>query len=296
MKVLVTGAAGMLAAEVVPELLNQRHTVIQIDINQRLPEIRKLDVTNFDQVLAFAKKNQPDYIFHLAAETDVDLCERNPDYAFRVNCSGTKNIAIACQKYNITMLYISTAAVFYGDKATPYDEFDTPKPINIYGRSKLEGEVAVENLLSKFFIIRAGWMVGGWDIDKKFVYKIVQQLKADKKELTVVADKFGSPTFTKDFAKNIMNVINTKRYGLYHMANKGTCSRYEIALKILEFMGMDGKVKVNPVDSASFPLFAPRPNSEMLKNHKLELLSLNNMPRWEDSLKEYIEVNSDKSK
>lgn len=294
MKVSLTGAAGMLAAEVVPKLLGENHEVIQTDINQRLPEIQKLDVTNLDEVSKQLEKTQPDFVFHLAAETDVDLCEKQPDHAYRVNTLGTENVALVCQKYNILMLYISTAGVFFGDKQEPYTEFDIPKPANVYGDSKLQGELIVKNLLTKYFIIRAGWMVGGWEIDKKFVYKIVRQLKEGKRELKVVADKFGSMTFTKDFANNLMNVVNTKRYGLYHMTNKGTCSRYEIAVKIVEFMGLEGKVKINPVNSAEFPLPAPRARSEMMRNYKLDLLELNNMPHWEESLRDYIKTNKDK--
>lgn len=294
MKILVTGAAGMLAAEIISKLLKNNHRVIQTDINQRLPEIKKLDITELDTVMSTVKKVQPDYVFHLAAETDVDLCEKKPDHAFKVNTLGTENIALACQKYEVSLLYISTAGVFYGDKKTPYTELDKPKPKNIYGESKLNGELTVKDQLSRYFIIRAGWMVGGWEIDKKFVYKIVKQLKEGRKKLRVVNDKFGSPTFTKDFAKNLMNVINTKRYGLYHMTNKGTCSRYDVAVKIVEFMGLKEKVKVNPITSDQFPLPAPRADSEMMQNYKLELLGLNSMPHWEESLEQYIKENKNR--
>jgi len=294
MKILITGSAGMLAAEIVPALIKARHDVIQTDINQRLPDIEALDVTNIDKVFNKVKNSRPDYIFHLGAETDVDLCEKDSDHAFKVNTLGTENIALACQEFGSSLLYVSTGGVFSGDKPLPYTEFDAPKPINIYAKSKLEGELVAKNLLTKYFIMRAGWMIGGWELDKKFVYKIVQQLKDGKKELNVVSDKFGSPTFTKDFAANLMNVINTKRYGLYHMANKGTCSRYDMAVKIVEFMGFKGKVELNPINSAQFPLPAPRTRSEMMHNYKLELLGINNMPNWQESLADYIKINKDK--
>jgi dTDP-4-dehydrorhamnose reductase len=186
------------------------------------------------------------------------------------------------------MLYISTAAVFYGDKLDPYVEFDHPRPINVYGMSKLFGEIVVQRLLRKYFIVRAGWMIGAWEIDKKFVSKIAKQIMGGKKEINVVNDKLGSPTFARDFAKNLIPLIKTERYGLYHMANLGVASRFEIAVKIVEFMGLQGKVKVNPVSSEAFPLPAPRPRSEMLKNYHLELIGINHMPHWEQSLKEYI--------
>ena len=294
MKILLTGAAGMLAAEVVPELKKNGFQVIGYDVNQRMPDIQKLDITNFKDVLKAVDEVKPDYIFHLAAETDVDRCEKEPEHAFRVNTIGTENIALACQKSGIKLLYISTAGIFFGDKQEPYTEFDAPNPANVYGLSKLQGEVIVRNLLSEWLIVRAGWMVGGWEIDKKFVYKIVQQLKEGKTELRVVADKFGSPTFTKDFAKNLVALIKTGRYGTYHMTNKGSGSRHDIALKIVEFMGLKDKVKVLPINSAQFPLPAPRAYSEMMRNLKLDLIDLNLMPHWEKSLEEYIQLNKDK--
>ena len=291
MKILVTGSAGMLASDIIPELLKNNHHVIKTDINQRFPDIQKIDITQKDVVFMFIQKVRPDFIFHLAAETDVDLCQKKPDHAFSVNTFGTENIALACQKHNIPLLYISTAGVFWGDKKEPYTEFDIPRPINVYGESKLQGEIVVRSLLQRYFIIRAGWMVGGWKIDKKFVYKIVQQLQEGKTELRVVNDKFGSPTFTRDFARNFMNIISTERYGIYHLTNKGSCSRYEIAVKIVELMGLSGKVKVIPIASSQFPLPAPRADSEMMRNYKLDLLGLNHMPHWEESLREYIQNN-----
>lgn len=296
MKILITGAAGALAAEVIPALLREEHEVVQVDINQRLPEIQILDVTRQNEVFRKVGVVRPDYIFHFAAETDVDLCEKNPQHAFKVNTCGTENIALACKEFGAGLLYISTGAVFNGDKPSPYTEFDMPGPINVYGESKLQGEVIVKDLLSQYFIIRTGWLIGGWGLDKKFVYKIIRQLNEEKGELMVVADKFGSPTFVEDFAANLMVLINTKRYGLYHMVNKGTCSRYDIAVKIVEFMELKKKVRINPVDSAKFPLPAPRNRSEMLENYKLDLLGLNSMPHWEESLERYIKMNKDKYK
>ena len=294
MKIVVTGAAGMLAAEVIPELKRGGHEVVSFDLNQRLPDIQAIDIRDPGQVFDVVGKIKPDYVFHLAAETNVDLCEQDRDHAFKVNTFGTENIALACQKFKVKLVYISTAGVFFGDKPEPYTEFDHPRPANIYGESKLQGEHIVRNFLCEYFIVRAGWMVGGWEIDKKFVYKIVQQLKEGKAELKAVSDKFGTPTFTKDFARNLAALVPTGRYGLYHMANKGTCSRYDIAVKIVEFMGLSGKVRVSPVSSDAFPLPAPRGRSEMMRNYRLDLLGLNQMPHWEDSLKGYIHLNKNK--
>jgi len=222
------------------------------------------------------------------------FAKKKPDHAFKVNTFGTEHMVKACKEFDSGLLYISTGAVFDGKKEIPYIENDDPDPLSIYGKSKLEGEKAVIGVLDKYFIMRAGWMVGGWELDKKFVYKIVQQIKEGKKELVVVSDKFGSPTFTKDFASNLLNVIENGEYGLYHMANKGSCSRHEMAMKIVEYMGLSGKVKVNPVTSDKFPLPAPRPRSAVMENQKLNTLGLNNMPFWETSLEAYIKENKDK--
>ena len=293
-KILVTGAAGMLAADIVPVLLRDGHELTQTDINRRLPDIEALDVTDPDKVMKRITEVNPDYVFHLAAETNVDLCEEDPDHAYKVNTLGTENIVKACKKTGAGLLYISTGAAFDGKKETPYTELDETGPVSVYGKSKLKGEEAVRKELEKYFIIRAGWMVGGWELDKKFVYKIVQQLKQGKRDLMAVSDKFGSPTFTRDFANNLMNVINAGKYGIYHMANKGTCSRYDMAVKIVEYMGLADEATVEAVDSSRFPLPAPRARSEMIDNYKLEKLGLNNMPRWEESLEEYIKENKDK--
>jgi len=293
MRILLTGAAGMLAADVLKVLARDKHEVSKIDIHQRLPDIERLDIVDSEKVFRKVKSIRPDYIFHFAAETDVDLCQQEPEHAFKINALGTRNMALAAKECRSRLLYVSTGNVFDGNKLAAYIESDKPCPINEYGKSKLQGEEEVKGLLSEYFIIRVGWMVGGWGLDKKFVYKIVQQLQEGRRELRVVSDKFGSPTFTKDFAANFMSVLDTKQFGLYHMANKGTCSRYDIALAVVELMGLRGRVEVVPIVSSQFPLPAPRPRSEMMNNHKLDLLKLNNMPCWQESLAEYIKTNKD---
>jgi len=291
MKIFLTGASGMLAMEIIRKLKEDGHELILTDAKPRLDEIEPLDITSQVDIYRQIKETAPDYVFHLAAETNVDLCERQPDHAYKVNTLGTETIALVCQQENIRLLYISTAGVFDGKKETPYNEFDTPNPINHYGKSKLQGEHMIRNLLNRYFIIRAGWMVGGWEIDKKFVYKIIRQIQEGSRELRVVSDKLGSPTFTKDFADNLKNIINTNRYGLYHMTNKGYCSRYEMALKIVEYMGKKDEVTIHSISSNDFPLDARRADSEMIDNYKLDLLGINHMPPWDDSLRSYIQEN-----
>ena len=291
MKILLTGAAGMLAAEVVPVLTRSGHEIVKTDKNLRLPDIEALDVTCGDEVIKRAGEVRPDYIFHFAAETDVDLCEKESAHAFKSNTLGTENMVKACEKTGAKLVYISTGAVFDGKKDTPYVESDTPNPVNVYGESKLRGEKIIQTALNEYVIIRAGWMVGGWELDKKFVYKIVQQIKSGKKELMAVSDKFGTPSFTADFAAGIMPIVSSGEYGVYHMVNNGTCTRYDMAVKIVEYMGLSDSVAVQPVDSSKFPLPAPRARSEMLENRRMKQMGIDNMPRWEDSLKEYIVKN-----
>jgi dTDP-4-dehydrorhamnose reductase len=225
---------------------------------------------------------------HLAAETDVDKCELEPDHAYLTNTIGTQNVALMCQKHDIEMVYISTIGVFYGDKPEPYTEFDEPNPINVYGRSKLEGEKIVQNLLKRYYIVRAGWMIGGGPKrDKKFVGKIIRLLDKTNR-LKAVYDKVGSPTYTVDFSGCLADLIETGFYGLYHCTNKGYGSRFDVAKKIVEFLGRSDVI-VEPVSSAYFPLSAARARSEMSRNYKLELLGLDKMRRWEDALQEYLE-------
>lgn len=288
MKILITGANGMLAYDVCRYLLSRNHTIIKTDVSQKENDINYLDVCKLNSVFECISKNAPEFIFHFAAETNVDLCEQKPEHAYRVNTLGTENVVLAAAEHNIPLLYVSTGGVFHGDSFEPYTEYDDPDPLNVYARSKYEGEKIVKDSLSRYFILRAGWMIGGWELDKKFVFKIMEQLKNKKKEIFAVNDKLGSPTFTFDFANNILPVISTKRYGLYHMANVGVASRYDIAREMVHILKLENDVAVIPINSAHFPLPAPRGRSEAIVNYKLNLLGMNQMPRWQDSLEKYL--------
>ena len=237
MKILATGAAGMLGSALCPVLKQKNHEVLATDLVPTNDGIEYLDVCNFKQVEQLVESTKPDILLHLAAETDVDKCELEPDHAFKTNTLGTQNVSLICQKRNIEMVYISTIGVFYGDKLEPYTEFDNPHPINVYGQSKLEGEKIVQNLLNKYYIVRAGWMVGGGPKkDKKFIGKIIKQMN-ETTMLRAVNDKIGSPTYTVDFSKCLADLIKTGYYGLYHCTNKGYCSRFEVAKKIVDILG-----------------------------------------------------------
>jgi len=252
-----------------------------------LTDIDQLDVTNLNLVKRLFNEIRPETVIHLAAETDVDRCELEPDRAFRTNALGTENIAIACRNTNTLMVYVSTGAVFEGSKKEPYTEFDLPtNPVNVYGRSKLEGERAVQSILKRYFIVRASWMIGGGQRDKKFVYKILQ-LMNEKKRIQIVSDKFGTITYGKHLLQGVRDLITTERYGIYHVGNGGVVSRLDVARELLNIMNKP--VEILPVTSDAFPLPAPRPRLEAIRNYKLELLGRNNIPDWKSALAEYIQ-------
>jgi dTDP-4-dehydrorhamnose reductase len=291
-RVLVTGAAGMLGTAVCAEFRRLACEICATGLHGR-DGLLSLDIRDWEAVCRSMGHYRPELVVHLAAETDVDLCERQPDHAYAVNALGTENVSLACREQGAVMVYVSTANVFDGEKSEPYTEYDRTGSINLYGHSKLAGERAVQEVLDRYFILRAGWMVGGWEIDKKFVYKIIQRCRTES-QLKVVDDKFGSPTFTVDFARHLMPLVRTGRYGTYHMANQGVGSRLEIAREVVRLLGKEKKIEICPVSSAEFPLPAPRPRSEMLRNLKLELMGMNHMPHWKASLRRYIQENKDR--
>lgn len=274
-KVLVTGGEGILGS-----YLHEAFDTIVTGIDL-------LDVRDRTQVFDVIEKVRPGLVLHLAAETDVDLCERDPDHAYKTNTIGTLNVALACQWFDVDMVYISTVGVFGGeDKAGAYTEFDAPSPVSVYGKSKLEGERIVKALLSQFYVVRAGWMMGGGRTkDHKFVGKI-GRLALECDTLNIVGDKFGSPTYARQFVQNLRVLVDSRYYGTYHMVNTGMCSRYEMALGIVQTLGL--KTVLVEVNSAHFPLAAPRPRNEAAQNYKLELLGLNRMSRWDVALRQYL--------
>ncbi|MEM3434011.1 MAG: dTDP-4-dehydrorhamnose reductase [Candidatus Methanomethyliaceae archaeon] len=289
---VVTGAAGMLGTALVPALRELGFRVYATDIVVDRPDIDPLDVRDLDALDAYFRKTAPMIVFHLAAETDVDKCELDPDHAFLTNVIGTQNVCIAARRVNATVFYISTAGVFDGMKSEPYTEFDEPNPINVYGKTKFEAEKIVKDLCQRYFIVRAGWMIGGGRKDKKFVAKILMQLRKGARILYVVNDKFGTPTYTVDFSRVICKLAETDWYGLYHAACTGEGSRLDVAREILSFLGRDD-VELVPVPSEffrnSYP--APRPRSEMMRNYMLELRGLNIMRSWKEALREYLATN-----
>lgn len=287
MKILVTGADGMVGSALCPALRRRGHEVVPTDLRPMSIDTLALDMRDGPAVSRTMEGIRPSLVIHLAAETDVDRCEQEPAYAYASNVVGTEYIVTACQATGARILYLSTAAVFDGQKSTPYTETDAPNPVNLYGRTKLAGEFAVRRLGVASSIVRAGWMVGGHKRDKKFVGKILRLLE-ERKELSAVTDKVGSLTFTVDLSEGIATLIQTEHTGLFHMANQGTCSRYDVACKLTQHLGRTD-VAIHPVTSAAFPLPAPRSASEALENRRLRSLGLDAMPSWEASLQRYVD-------
>ncbi len=279
---LVTGAGGMVGSYVREAFTD--YDMVSTDI---VEGFGPMDIRDPAATKKAVEMTRPDVVLHLAAATDVDRCEQDPDWAFHTNAVGTQNIALACQALDVVLVYISTAGVFWGDKADPYTEFDVPNPANVYGQSKLAGEHIVTSLLRRYYIVRAGWMIGGGKRDKKFVSKIASLILEGKNPLQIVSDKIGTPTYAKDMLIGIHRLLETGYYGLYHMANKGVCSRYDVALELRKIIGRQD-VELLPVSSAHFPLPALRARSEAMRNLKLELLGLNSMRPWQDALREYV--------
>jgi dTDP-4-dehydrorhamnose reductase len=289
----------MLGSALVPALVRAGHEVHATDLRiperepwpeltAQRPRMGQLDVRSSGQIAAWFATVKPEFVMHLAAETDVDLCQEQPQHAFATNALGTKHVALACQAADVRMVYISTVGVFDGEKTDPYTEFDEPNPINHYGRSKLAGERYVQWFVRRFYIVRAGWMVGGGDKDHKFVGKILQQLRDGATRLHAVSDR-GTPTYAPDFADCLTQLIETDSFGLYHMACRGLGSRYDVARKILDVLGRTD-VELIKVDREFFRTTypAPRPKSEMMHNLTLEAQGWNTMRPWEEALEEYL--------
>ncbi len=288
-KILITGCGGMLGSPVYPYLKSKGYDVMATDIDLDENWLSHLDVRNLDEATQVATKFKPDIILHLAALTNLEYCENNKEDAHKTNYLGTRNMAIISKKLNIPMVYISTAGVFDG-KDERYSEEDFPNPINVYGKTKLYAEIAVQNLLEKYFVVRAGWMVGGGKKDKKFVSYMLSQIKEGRQKFKVVNDTYGTITYTLDFAKNLEKLFNTKHYGLYHMACHGDTTRHEMMKHILTLLEKDTNA-IEPVSSEFFKKDFPvqRATSERMVNKKLQSINLDNMGHWKDSLKHYIE-------
>lgn len=275
-RVLVTGANGQLGMDVVQSLKSQKQTVYGYGRNE-------LDVTDIEQVSKKLNEIKPNVVIHCAAHTKVDLAESEPERAFRVNAYGSRNIAVISEQINAKLVYVSTDYVFNGRSERPYNEFDSTSPMSVYGKSKLAGEQFVRDLHSKFFIVRTSWLYG--EHGHNFV-KTMLRLAEEKESVSVVTDQIGCPTYSVDLAECIADLIETSKYGIYHISNSGQCSWYEFAKAIFEETGK--QIDVNPVSTVDFPRPASRPPYSVLDHMALRLNGFSEMRHWRQALLEFL--------
>jgi len=291
-RVLITGCGGMLGNAIYPYFVQQCGTVTATDRDASEPWLNELDVRDEAGLTKAYEELQPDLVLHLAAETDLEYCENNPNIAEDINATATRTIAGLTEEHGSTLVYISTAGVFDGKKDGFYTEEDQPKPIMTYGQTKFDGENHVREICSKYYVIRAGWMVGGGQQkDHKFVSKILEQIVDNRKTIHAVSDKLGTPTYTHDFANNLFALLDSEQYGTYHMVCEGSGSRYDVAREILNICKRND-IELKEVDSDFFKdeYFAPRPRSEMMINNNLAKIGLNRMRPWKIALRDYIHM------
>ncbi len=274
--IIVTGAKGQLGGDVCKELKKRNLPFKGIDKDE-------LDITDRYAVSNFFKNNSINAVIHCAAYVAVDKAEDERDLCFAINENGTQNLADECKHYGIKMLYISTDYVFNGDGNTPFLP-DSPKaPLGVYGLSKSKGEDAVTNTLDKYFILRTSWVFG--EKNTNFIATMLR-LAETRNQVSVVSDQIGSPTYAKDLAVLICDMIVTDHYGIYHGTNDGFCSWYDLAVKTFEIA--DKKITVNPVTSKEYPTKAVRPLNSRLSKECISQNGFNRLPTWENAVERYL--------
>lgn len=276
MRILVTGASGQLGYDVEREL--ERRGIEHLGTSSR-----ELDITDREAVERLMAAYRPDAAIHCAAYTKVDLAEDEPERCWAVNADGTRNLAAACRKTGAKMLYISTDYVFPGTGEQFRRTDDPVSPVNTYGRSKLAGELAVQSLLEKYFIVRISWVFG--KNGNNFV-KTMLRLAETKAELSVVCDQIGSPTYTADLAPLLCDMVQTERYGVYHATNEGTCAWSEFAEAIFELAGR--QVVVHPIPTSAYPTRAARPLNSRMSKECLHSNGFQELPEWKNALARYL--------
>lgn len=288
-KIYIAGCGGMLGEAFYTQFKNDYELkCTDKDVNDTW--LSFLDFRDFDAYKKDVLDFKPDYLFHLGAYTDLEFCDQNADETYLTNTIAVENAVYLANELYIPLLYISTAGIFDGKKDL-YDDWDIPNPLGVYARAKYMGERFVVENAKRFLVCRAGWMMGsGPNKDKKFIQKIMKQLKDGKQELFIVNDKDGTPTYTQDFAKNVKYLIQKEYWGLYNMVCGGETSRLEVTEELLEILCLKNKVKINVVTSEYFNdiYFAERPPCERLYNRKLNIRGANLMQDWKVALREYI--------
>ena len=277
MKILITGSDGMLGHDLA-DVLKGKHELI-------LTTSKTLDITDKNHVIDFVSSQKPDMLINAAAYTDVDGCEKNQELAYTVNGEGVRNLAMACKKIGCGLVHISTDYVFNGENTRPWVEDDETGPISVYGKSKLEGEKAICEILDKYFILRTAWLYG---VNGRNFPKTMLELAENHSKITVVYDEVGTPTYTLDLAQAISKLIETDCYGIYHLTNSGSCSWCEFARYIFEIAGAD--VEVVPVTADEFARPAPRPSYSVLENRNWVENGFEPLRNYTEAIKEYIEL------
>ncbi|PEJ59481.1 dTDP-4-dehydrorhamnose reductase [Bacillus sp. AFS002410] len=276
MKILVTGYGGQLGYDVVKEC--ELHGIDVKGCGRK-----ELDITKKESVFSLVDSYKPDAIIHCAAYTAVDKAEDDKENCWNVNVEGTKYLAEAAKKQNAKFVYISTDYVFNGKGENPFTEEDYPEPIGYYGLTKYEGEKIVQSLIEKYFILRISWVFG---INGNNFIKTMLRLSESRNELNVVGDQIGSPTYTVDLAKLIVELIKTDKYGIYHATNEGNTSWAEFAGEI--FKQADRKMLVNSISTEEYPTRASRPKNSRLSKQKLVENGFTPLPSWQDALARFL--------
>ena len=276
MKVLVTGVNGQLGYDVVKELKQRGHQPIGVDR-------KEMDLTSTEQIKECIEKVNPESIIHCAAYTAVDKAEDEEELCRTVNAKATKEIAEYAKKLDIPMIYISTDYVFDGTKDGEYTEEDIPNPINVYGKTKYEGEMYVQDILDKYYIVRISWVFG--ENGNNFIDTMLR-LSKDRDSLNVINDQVGSPTYTKDLASLLVDMIESDKYGIYHATNEGYCTWYEFAKEIFKIANVD--IEVNPINTSEYPTKATRPLNSKISKKKLDNMEFITLRNWKSALYEYI--------
>ncbi|MBT2657267.1 dTDP-4-dehydrorhamnose reductase [Bacillus sp. ISL-18] len=276
MKVVVTGVKGQLGYDLEKQLTARNHEVFGLDRNQ-------LDITDEQAVKAYMESVKPDAILHCAAYTNVDAAEQDKETAYNVNALGAKFLAEAASKAGAKMVYVSTDYVFDGTASEPYEVDHPTHPLGVYGETKFAGEEFVKKSLDRYFIVRTAWVFG---INGNNFVKTMLRLAEERDELGVVHDQVGSPTYTVDLARFMIDLVESDQYGVYHATNEGVCSWYEFAVEIFNQAGVN--VKVNPLTSEQFPRPAARPKYSVLSKKKITDQGFIPLPNWKEALSAYL--------
>lgn len=281
MRVLVTGAKGQLGSDLLKEFSKRNIDAVGIDIDE-------LDITDSAATRNVIEKinstNKLDAIIHCAAYTAVDNAEDNEALVTEINAGGTKNIAVVAKDLDLAMMYISTDYVFNGEGERPWEPDDYRQPLNVYGMGKYKGELYVEELLKKYFIVRISWVFG---LNGNNFIKTMLRLGKERGAVSVVNDQIGSPTYTPDLSRLLADMILTDKYGRYHATNEGLCSWYEFAVEIFKQAGLN--VNVTPVGSDTLPVKAKRPHNSRMDKSKLLENGFKPLPVWQDALRRYLQ-------